>query len=623
MNHIATYLDYNKYEKPYKKWDKEQKKLDLKRKHLLEKKSQSDSDIQYAKKKAKIISDIVVVTDNYSQTKAEDVEAFFQTAEIELVTGLTAFSALPALLPKAARPLTMLAEKLPQAANFVNPVIKHLTNYDNLKVKIGKFNFPASKFISAITTALSAISYVVGMNWIVTNQVDATRRARFEYLNKDLSSASNFAILTDDQEEKVKKLMDESSSKDDEDLINKEIKGLYNEVNNRVNVAGSVKSVQPLIKDNDKHLEEKKKYYDELQKTQENSSKELTSQQILEAEKTKQLYENLLKHVDNASQDSLEKFDQMVHVGYGAIFLGGYLEHFLTEGIVDIVYSALKVNNPVIKKVFSLGIPVLTFYILNKNLACLQNSAIRAVKYKKLKEFAEDKDNYSYFTNDEINEVSDKEVSNKMKKKKGLIQIIREVSQAMNEYDNFQKEEFPKLKEYMKTKKEIKLSEDQLKEAELLKKNTLMVMNKSDDRTMKHLESIETISETILQPIEMATSFVGAILADTVAASVISKKNNLPFNEVKGNLSKFVKNKKMLNMLGAVVAFIPCALLEIYLAHKQRNAYRISCMLTLDEVNNYKHFADYSDKDKYNFDNYFGKRKDSILNKLQSLTKKW
>lgn len=651
MGHLSTYFDYSKYEKPYKSWNDKQNAIDSKRKYIAGIRSTETNDVELAKKKARIITDTILLTDNYSQTKAEDIEAFCQTAEIELVAGLTAFSALPGALPMAIEPLTEFAAKRPSLAKTVDSLIKKLEYYKNLNVSfeafrkpviklassitsalsvigcekslnvsLKNFKVPVSKLGSIITTTASVIGYFIGMDWIVTRQVQGTRRARFECLNNELSDVHNFAILTDEQEAEVQQKLKNLKSQKNDDYINKEVKDLYTGVTNRVNVAGSVMAAEPLIKDYDKHLVEKQKYYDNLAKNDVNYSKPLTKEQIHEAEKAKQLYENIIKKVDNATHDTLERFEQLVYVGYGALFLGGFLEALLTEKLVDFASKLLKVNHPVVKKILSIGIPVITWYILNKNLAYVQNQAIKAVKYKKLKEFMEDKNNYSYFSQEDVNSVSDSQISKQKAKKKNLFELLRSISKDIKDYNKFEKNELQDLKEYVEAKNKVKLSEDQTNEAELMKKNTFMVMNKTDDRAMKYLSSIETISEIILQPLEMASTPVGAYIGYKKITPWLAKIKN-PGVDVTEML-KNGKYNKLSEIIGAVIAFVPSAILEVYLTHKHRNALRVANMQTVDELKDYRQFADYNNARNNKVKTNMSFKNGSILAKVLAFTKK-
>ncbi len=571
MGILATYKAYRKYEPVFNDWQEQRGIEDSKKEALIKngitpKNNHPDS----TQKKAQTVARSMILLDNYAQTKAEDVETVFQTIQAELLVGLTAATAVPALLPGLEGQL----KKINKKNKLIEKTIEFLKNYKQANVKVGKFNIPAVKFVTGVVGAISSVIFAYMVKDAVCNQLGATRRAKFEAMNKELSNIQDFAILTDDQEKKVQEI---KNSTKDPDLPKKhpQLSAALDDAIERINIAESINSVNVLMKDKNTYIEQKNQYDASLKKNETNFDNPLTQQGIKDAEEDKELFQNIIKKVDIDSQDELEKIEKLVNVGYSATIGSSIVETLLKDDIVKI----MKVKNPLLKTVLGFGIPLVTYMVFNKNLANFQNNAIKAIRYKKITELVNNKDNFNNYSNEQIASVAVSPEVKKKEKNENIFKFLKGISSDIKDYKSFQKNELKEMKKYLNAKRQLELPPSQLNDAKELQRNAFMTINKVDDNNQKYSESIETISELALAPVEIAAPIVGNYIGKTL-----------------GSNFKSLGTKRLFRGLGLAAGFLPGALTEIITTAMQRNALRISGMLSADELNDYRKFVNYDNK---------------------------
>lgn len=573
MGILATYRAYRDYEPQYTDWNNRRNIDDSKRKILNNNNNNIDKNtVNLAQKKARVVADSMLLLDNYAQTKAEDVEAVFQTVQIELLAGLSAIIALPTFITS----LIPRLEKHKAKSPVIEKALKHLDNYKNANLKIGKFNLSANKIVTAAVAVASAFVYVPAVTDAVINQIGATRRAKFEGMNKELSNIKDFAILTEEQEREaqaIKNSFKKPAKKSDESLS--KMNQFVSDAVHRVNISESINCVNQLMKDKNAYVNTKHKYDESLKDCEKDFDNLLCPEEIATAKADKQLFENIIKKVDLESQDPLEKIEKVINVGYSSLFVGGYLEYLVSDKLIE----AMKVKNPILKKVLGFGVPLVTYMVLNKNLANLQNSAIKAVRYKKINEFVADKNNFNTYSQEQLDETPEDSIKKETPKKENIFQFLKNISKDIKEYKAYQRSTFLDNKEYIKAKRQINLTPEQEQDAKHLQRNAFMTINKVDDKNQKYSESVEALSEIVLAPIEILSTASGALMGNKIAAKV-----------------ETTKFKGLFTVVGALIGFIPSALTELYTTGLQRNSLRISSMLASKELDDYRQFVNYDNK---------------------------
>ena len=261
--------------------------------------------------------------------------------------------------------------------------------------------------------------------------------------------------------------------------------------------------------------------------------------------------------------DPLQKVETMANLGYSALFAGGFLEYLITDKLVDVLH----IQNKPLRGVMKLGIPILTYLLLNKNISDFENKAILATKYKHLKQFIENPEHY-HQPRDE--------------KKQNLIEFIQTVAKDMKDYDIFAERELPKIKEKLESKQQINLTPEQEKQAKLLQKQTNLVVNTQRERMLEQTVGIEALSETVTNPIDILGAAVGGAIGNALGKKCNSKYSGL------------------MTALGTIIGFLPIAIMEAKFTAEQKKAERIASMLAMKDLDNFEKFADYSNSEYKN-----------------------
>lgn len=524
---LDFYTNYTKHVSEYNEWNNAQK---------TGKKAPAGVAVQ---QKAKAIAQPILLFDKYEREKAEDSETFYQTLNIELMSIAGVISSLPIAVTKVLPFLEKHAnknERIKRAAELIS-------TYSQSQIALGKKNIPLSKALMAISASASALFYVTSLRNSMKSQLGMIRKASFDASQKIINDPSLFAVLTPEQEEELKTKVKPE---------NRNNNAIADKLKDKINLASSFQAVGE-YKKNLSDYEAKKEAYFEKQKKEENKNIGLTPAEQREAQENKEIFEGLLKNVEHDVLEPLRKVETLANISYSALFTGGFLEYLISDKIVDI----LKIKSKPARAVAKLGIPLLTYMLLNKNISDIENKAILATKYKHLKKFMENPT-----------------ASTEENKKENLIEFIKTVAKDMKDYNKFAQEELPEIEAKLNAKREIKLSDKQKAEAELLQKGTSKVLNNQREHLYNQSVGIRALSETILGPIDILATAVGGFIGN--------------------KLAKTSSNQKLSGLytgLGAVIAFIPAAIAEAKLTKQQKLSEKIAAMLAIKDIQDARKFA--------------------------------
>ncbi len=529
---ISEYTQYRKHINEYNEWNNQQSNVP---KTFLPENSEA------LKQKAKAIAEPILLLDSYTHEKAEDSETFYQTLNTEIVSVTGLLCTLPIAITKAIPFLNKHADK----NNLAKKAAKALTKYKNASLNIFGKKIGAPKIATIFSAGAAALFFAKNIKGSVEGQLGLTRKASFDATQNIVNDPKMYAILTPEQEKQV----EEITKHNEKYKVN-----FVDKLKDRINIGSSFQSVEEYNRTNNQYKKQKQEYFDKLNTI---PTKELSQQKTKEAQETQQLFNNYIKNVEHDVLIPLQTVETLSNIGYSALFAGGFLEYLLTDKVVEV----LKVKNKGIAGALKIGVPLISYLLLNKNISDFENKAILATKYKHSKQFMENPTKYERTE----------------EKKQGILGFIKTIAKDMKDYDKFAQEELPKIKERLEAKKQIKLSTEQTKEAELLAKNTTMVINTHRENMYNQALGIEVLSEIVTNPID----FLGAAAGAKIGHS----------------LSKKCKNKKLAGMMtaiGTVVGFIPVAVMEAKFTKQQKLAEKISAMSTIKDMENYKKFADFS-----------------------------
>lgn len=541
MNGIFSY--YTKYRDhidEYNTFKNEANKQDIKASE-----ASYSSENQDIKNKAKAIAEPLILLDCYEHEKAEDAETFFQTYNTELISITGVLCSLPLALTSLIPFLNKHSDK--------NPIIKKsaemLSKYKNASLNIAGKQISAPQIATAISALGSGLFYIKAMRKSMESQLGIIRKGSFDATQKVINNHKLFAVLTPEQDNQI-------NNKSNIETNN--ISNIKNALEDKLDITSSFKAVKEFKLQNIEYQKQKSDYFNAIAK----QNTQLNEANKQKATEDKELFEHLLKNVEHDVLEPLQRVETISNISYSALFTGGFLEYLITDKLVDV----LGVKNPILKTAVKIGAPILTYLLLNKNIADIENKAILATKYKHLKKFTENPMSYQK-TDDAY--------------KQSLPEFIKSVYKDMKDYDEFTQNELPKLKNRMEAKKGIELTEQQEKDAKSLQKNTSMTINTQREHLYNQSVGIKALSETILQPIDIIATAIGG--------------------KIGSNLSKKCPNKTLAGLmtgLGAVAAFIPAAIIEAKLTKQQKLSEKIAVMLAMKDLNNINKFADSENNSK-------------------------
>ncbi len=530
MNNIISY--YTKYRKHIDEYNR----FNERNKNIENNTSLTPEETKHFKQKAKVIAEPLLVLDSYEHEKAEDSETFFQTYNIELMSLVGLISSLPVAVSKIS-PFLLYSNK-----TSVQKLGLSLAKYRNSKINIGKMSLKVPNLATAISAISAGIIFALGIKNSLESQLGLIRKASYDGTKNIINDPKLYAIHTPEQEAEINSIVKYEENS----------KSAVNKLTEKVNIKSSLDSVKDYKQNLKTYQKEKNQYFKDI----EPDNKSLTPSQQKNAELEKLFFTNLLKNVEHDVLEDLRKVETISNISYSSLFTGGFLEYLLTDKLTEV----LKIKNNVLKMIVKLGVPLLTYSILNKNISNLENKVICATKYKHLKAFMEHPEKYNQSNND---------------KKQTPVEFLKTVYKDLKDYEKFTQTEMPKLKARMEAKKEIKLTPSQLKEAKLFQQNTAKVINKHRERVYEQSVGIKSFSETLLGPIDIIATALGGKLGHSLGKKLANRK-----------LSKIMTG------LGAVIAFIPAAYIEAKLVKQQKLSEKIASMLAIKDIQDERLFKD-------------------------------
>lgn len=528
---LNFYTKYRKDVPAYNKWNAEQEKQQVEV-------TPANSSLQ---KKAKLIAEPILLFDKYEHEKMEDAETFYQTFNIELMSLVGAISSLPMTITK----LPKLLENKAQNNAFIKSAIEKIDAYSKKTLEFSKKSIPLPKALTSIGAIIGGLVLIGGIKHSMSSQLGIIRKASFDATQNVIDNPNIFADLNENQERQLNKFVSE-------DIPNEN--SLVNKLQDKMDLNSSFKTVSEFSKNKKNHNNAKNNYfYQQSIDNQKNVA--LSVEENVQAKEEKELINSYLKNVEHAVLDDLRRVETISNISYSAMFTGGFLEYLMTDKLV----SVLGIKNKPVQMAVKLAVPLVSYLLLNKNISDIENKAILATKYKHLKEFVKNPQLYA---------------TPHKKEKQSFVEFVKMMSKDMYDYNVFAEKELPLIEERLEAKKQIKLDKKQTHNAKRLQKNTSMMLNKHREHLYNQSVGIKSFSETILGPIDVVSTALGASLGALIAKQFPNVKSNAPFKAI-----------------GAILAFIPAAYIEAVLTKQQKLSEKTAVMLASDELQDTKSFA--------------------------------
>ena len=548
MSTFSDYKAYKKYEPEYKNWKLSRDTQNAKRIEYL--KQHPELRNEYDIQRAKALLRAIDIMDEYSQKRAEDMEVATETVvgygmEFAFFAGM----GLGYLLGKI-KPVEKLIMKI------TVPIMRALKiNLNKASTKELAFHI-SSLGAGAIIGVIAAFPL---MAWAAKTEVAASRKGRFEAMNKELNNPNGFAVLTPEQIIEAKDAAKNIKLKEK----NKLTSGLKDSWN----------TVKNLVSDSKEYTEQRIKFLQEIEDRENQINDKMSPEEIKAAKRDQQLLTKIVEKIDIASQDYAENAElatQTAILSIGAF--GGLLSLGLTK-LLNIfkVKSAQKIS--AITNISS------AFAVICASIfaAQIQKHASKVGRYKIKQELMNNPDELIYIDDEKASQIENVDV--KQTKKESLFKFLNNAWKNNKEYKKYIKNQGKEERKFYKAIEQLKISDKQQKEAIMLQKNTFRTFNKIDENSQKYSESIEALGQALTFPVSFIFSAIGGALAPIIAFGKKFPKNNLEF------ANGYAK------MMGIILlSCIPSILLNALITKEQKKASRVADMLAINEMSDYKTF---------------------------------
>ena len=533
MSVFSDYKSYKNFAPQYQEWKNNRDFAEEQRSEYLRRNPSAlnPEDI----KRSRAILRAIDVMDEYSQKNAENAEVATETVVSNALQ----------LILLIGGGLGWLATKLP----FINKKIPKGKNSAMTQI--------ASFIGGAFVSTFAAIPLYA---WAAKAEVSASRKGRFEAIKKELNDAKTFAILTPEQEQEVAEILKTLQKEKEKKEPFKSLKESWKTVKNIVSDSNEYLAQRLMF---ERRLEEDKQYFD----------KHLTDEEIENAKRDQQLLTSLVEKIDIASQDYAENAELATSAlittvtGFGAIFTALYskvAQHFKWK----------KTSAPgILSIIATLGASIYASQI--------QKQASRVGRFKVKQDLLNNPEKLAYVEASKSNEITD--INFKPYKKIGMLKFLKNAWKDNRAYNKWEKNEGKQEKNIAQAMKQIEMSEEQIKDAKRLQHNTFKTFNKVDENSQKYSESIEALGQGLQIPLSLIFSGLGVLFG---VKHLTKAMNSSAKKDMVTGITKYI--------FTILLSTLPSIGINAYITKKQKKASRVADMLAINELSDYKNFADYS-----------------------------
>lgn len=493
--------------------------------------------------------------DEYSQSNAEDTEvatqvAISQTTLIASFIGIALVSALFWI-----KPIQSFLQKIA----IKNPTIGTIL----------AMSAPVIGLLAGLGASIPAIK------WATTAKVGASRRGRFEAMTNELKNPALFATLNQEQEKQIQELSQNIELEDKDKKRLKKFKSMG------VNPLDSFKTLKNLYKGEKTYKSAKAEFENKLNENITQFDTPLSEEQILAAKKDQQILSDMVRKIDIASQDYAENAELATNtittlaIGSGALI--GWTTNKLSK--------LLKINGStkikILKWGVSLGIPLAFSIYATK----IQKQASRIARHKIKQEMTNNPAELIYVNEQDIAKITNVK-SNKKKPKLNIFKFFTQLLKDNKEYQQYLKTDAIAQIKRHKAIDKIQLSEEQIQKAKSLQTNMFKTFNKIDEKSQTYAESVEAIGAITAQ---LATCLGGFAILGLGLTTLKNYRQDI-HSGVKSLYTKLFPKF----IIPYAIIIIPTIIIDILTTKEQKKASRVADMLALKDLEDYRHYADYS-----------------------------
>ncbi len=533
---------HSTYKEQYVEWRRYKNLQAAKRQEYLRRNPDAIKD--YDLQRAKILLSAVDMMDKSISKKSDKVSIAFESAT-NLGLGYAAIggSALGFLLSKLnffKKNIDKFTQKFPKSANFITMGITAISGV--LGVVIA---YPAYNFLNKIESKIY-------------------RKRRIETMEKELQDPRIFAVLDEKQKEIFLANLKEVSKDKKKNTISSYTKNEFKNIKQIAKETWHYNKAQNEFKE--KYAEDKT-FYDE----------HLTEKEIKGAKKDKVLLLVLIRELNTKAQSYSERIERLtnnliaISFTLGSLFALGY----------ERIAKSFKLKTSSLPAGIGLAsLAISTFFA-----TWAQKNANLVGRYKAKQELMNHPEQLVYISNKKVDNISDEEIEieENTKNKNNDFKFLKQFLKDNKEYKEWKKSSALTGKDISKAMEDIEISPEQFNDGKRLQQNMFKTFYKIDTNTQNFSNKIDMINETIKYPTTIFLGTIGSVWGMKHLANL--RHSTLPKDILK-HTAKYI---------GTISLFaIPTLLINSYFAKTQKMGARVSDMMTMKDLEDYRFFADYS-----------------------------
>ena len=528
------------YKNEYSTWREAKDINSAKRQEYLRRNPDTIND--YDLQRAKILLNSVDMMDKSTSSKTEDADTVFDSLTSfglgYAAVGGTALGLLISKLGFVKRGIEKITTKNPKSKNIVSMGITALSGVLGI---LGAY--PAYSFLSKIESKIH-------------------RKRKFETMEKELNDPKIFAVLDENQKKVFEKNLAEIKAQERKNSFTKEVKK-------------DLKSIKQLTQEAifyEKNQKEFAKKYERDISLQEN---ELNEKEIKDAKKDRVLLLVMLREINTKAQSYTEKIqsitDNLITLSFalGSLFTLGY----------ERIAKSLKLKSSSLPA--GMGLFMLmgsTFFA-----SWAQKRAGLVGRFKAKQDLMQNPEQLIYVSSKKTSTINDEDIEINTKQKSNSLKFLKEFFKNNKEYNEWKKTKGLSGKDISKAIENIELSPEQIQDGKRLQKNLFKTLYKVDKNTQNYSTQIDLMAESTKFPVALLFGSIGSVWGMKHLAKL---RSAVKPQDVFKQSAKYI---------GTISLFtLPSLIVNSYFAQAQKMGARISDMMTMKELEDYRFFADYS-----------------------------
>lgn len=438
-----------------------------------------------------------------------------------------------------------------------------------IKTSIEKITQKHPKSKNIISMGISLVGGVLGIlaaypaySFLSSVESKIHRKRKFETMEKELQDPRIFVVLNEEQKKEFQQNLPE--------LDKNPIKTTPKE-----NLSKEVKSMKKIYEETVDFDKEQALFKEKYKKDKRLYEKELNAKEIKDAKKDMVLLNILIKEINTKSQSYKEKMQKVTDNLITASFALGSLFALCYERITK------KMNIKSASLPAGMGVLLLISSTFFANWA--QRRASHVGRFKAIQEMKQNPEQLVYISKRKTDTIEDNEIQVEEKQKTSTLKFIKDFFKHNKEYTEWKKTNTYTGEDIANAMKKIDISPEQLKDAKRLQNNLFKTLYKVDKNTQNYSSDIDVMSESVKYPMTLILGTLGSVLS---MKYLVNLRNAIKPAEIFNNSIKYI---------GTIALFtIPSLFINAYFAKAQKMGARISDMTTMQELEDYRFFADYS-----------------------------